>query len=175
MKLFELCLNEVFDTKIPVDNWSRDNNRLMGDINIDNEHFQVIIEIQHYNFQSNYFNFLNIAFAKIVDGKPSQELTINNKNSAKILGAIYNAIIAKTKELSAQYEIDAIVFVARDNVNKRMSIYNKMTSTMFNPFLVYKTDIPLPDGAKMTALFRDNIDPQLFKSFVEYVDTISKL
>lgn len=174
MKLFEVCINEVFDTKVPVENWRQQGNNIIGNINIDNEQFQIIIEVQHYTFQNNNFNFLNVAFTKIVNGKPSQVLTITSKNSTKILGAIYNAIADKIKELSIDYEIDAIVFVARDNVDKRMSVYNRMTSTMFNPFLIYKTDISLPKGARMTILFNKDMDSQTLNSFTEYVDSIIK-
>jgi prophage DNA circulation protein len=174
MKLFELCINEVFDTKVPVDNWIKKGDSIIGNIVIDHEQFQIIVELQHYKFNNESFNFLNIAFAKMVNGIPSQLLTITSKNSSKILGAIFNAVSEKTKELSDLFNIKAIVFVARDNVSKRMSVYNRMASNMFSPFSVSKTNIPLPKGGRMAALFRDNIDPQLLKSFIEFVDSLQK-
>lgn len=167
-----LCLNEVFDTKIPVENWKIVDNTIIGALIIDNEQFNIILEVQTFNFNNINFNFLNVAFAKIVNGKSTQELSLTSKNSSKILGAIFNAISDKIKELSSQYDIDAVVLVARDNVNKRMSLYNKMASNMFNPFNISKTDIPLPNGGRMTALFKQNFDPPTLKLFIEYVDSI---
>lgn len=174
MKLIEIQLDEVYNTKIPVERWTTNDNSVVGDIIIDGERFQIMIELLHYSFNSNRFSFLNIAFAKIISGAPSQELTITSKNASKILGAIFNAASDKVKELSNQYDIKAIVFVARDNVEKRMSVYNKMTSNLFNPFTMSKTNIPLPNGGKITALFHKSFDLNTVDSFVKYVDSLIK-
>lgn len=167
-----VCVNEVFDTKIPVESWKIVGNTITGDLIIDTEQFNIILEIQTFTFNNNTFDFLNVAFAKIVNGKPTQDLIITSKNSSKLLGAIFNAISDKIKELSAQYDVDAVVLVARDNVDKRMSLYNKIASNMFNPFTVSKTDIPLPNGGKMTALFRKSFDKQTLDMFIKYVNSL---
>lgn len=166
-------VNEVFDTKIPVENWIKKGNSIIGNMFIENEQFHVIIELQHYNFNNKQFNFLNIAFAKILEnGEPTQLLSLTNKNSSKILGVIYNALSSKIKELSNKLDIKAITFVARDNVDKRMSLYNRMTSNLFNPFTSYKQNIPLSNGAKMTILFSGYLDSLDYDSFIKYVDSL---
>lgn len=57
---------------------------------------------------------------------------------------------------------------------KLFEICLKMASNMFSPFSISKTNIPLPGGAKMTALFRNNINQELLQDFIKCVDGVSK-
>lgn len=164
MKLADLdvfALNEVFDTKIPVEHWIRMPGVDIGKITIDNEQFQIIVEQNHYSFDNHTINFLNVAFEKIVDGQPSQQLVLTSKNSSKILGAVMNA----ASDAVNRYDVDAIVFVATDNTEQRMRVYNKMVSNLLSPFRTYKQNINLPNGGKMTLLLKDRIDKQLMAAF----------
>jgi hypothetical protein len=147
------ALNEVFDTKIPIENWIHLPDADIGQITIDNEQFQIVIEQNHYSFDGRTINFLNIAFEKIDNGQPSQQLVLTSKNSSKILGAIMNSAVDAVK----RYNVDAVVFVANDNVEKRMRVYNKLASNILSPFQVYKRDIILPYGGRMTILLRNTL------------------
>lgn len=166
-----MLLNEIFDTKIPVEQWRRDGYREIGIIHIDGEEFHIILEERHYTFQDKTLNFINTAFAKIVNGRRSQRLVVSSKNASRILGAIYNAVIGK---INPRNDIDAIVFVARDNVAKRMSLYNQMTSNMFNPFTDVIENIPLPEGAKATILLKHTVDHDMVEAFKQHLAILNK-
>lgn len=166
-----MLINEIFDTRIPVNQWTRQGNTEVGILDIDGEEFHIILEERHYTFQSRVLNFINAAFAKIVDGKQSQKLVGSSKYAGKILGAIFHAVTDKVK---SRDDIDAIVFVARDNVTKRMSLYNQMASNMFNPFTDVIRDVPLPEGGKMTILLKNIVDKDLVSAFEEYLTTLEK-
>ncbi|MGI0075802.1 MAG: hypothetical protein ACREAU_00155, partial [Nitrosopumilaceae archaeon] len=63
---------------------------------------------------------------------------------------------------------------ARDNVEKRMSIYNGMTSNMFNPFTNVIRDVPLPGDGKMTILLKNILDKNIINAFKQYLITLNK-
>ena len=169
-----LNLAEVYNTKIPVDNWFRDGNSNFGFIDISGEKFKIIIEELNYSFNSKTFNFLNVAFSKIVNGIETQNLTASSKNPSKILGAIFNAIADKLANIDSS-NIDAIVFVARDNVNKRMSIYNRMSSNLLNPFNNVLQDVKIPNGGRMTILLNSKLSTDETNNFINHLKTLEKI
>lgn len=178
-----MLLNEIFDTKVPVEQWRRVGHKDIGRIHIDEEEFHIILEESHYKFEDKTIktiNFINAAFAKIVDGpKLREDPLITSKNAAKVLGAIYNAIIFKMNGRDDSEPlfvggIEAIVFVARDNVTERMDLYNRMTSNMFNPFTDVIENVHLPDGGRMTILLKNTIRGNLAEAFKQHLTTLNK-
>ena len=115
-----LRIDEVMDTRIPVDRWYQDGSSLVGDINIDNEDYQIIIDSIHYPIDGSIKTAINVAFNKVINGKVVHTLTYDTKSSSKVFGAILNAVMDKIN----QYHYDAVVFGATNDIEKRMKLYN---------------------------------------------------
>lgn len=157
--LFEIVINvnEVFDTKISPDKWEQRNNQLVGTLSIDQTTYEIYLEPADYSIKDKTFNIINVAFAKIVNEQPDRNLSLNNKSASKIFGAIINALLEKIK----QFEYDAIVFIARDNIEKRMSLYNQIARHKGGNFLSQKENITIP-GGQATVLYNKNF-PQEYR------------
>lgn len=167
-----LVLNEIFNTKIPVDEWKQiDGETIHGYITVNNERYVIILEARTYNFNSNSVPFVSVAFAKIDEqGIMSRELTLDNKSASKVIGAITNGLYDKL----SQYDVNIIVFVARDNVQQRMRVYNYVANNLGRGFNITKQNISLPDGALATVMHNKNVDKHLILQFYEHLDTIVK-
>jgi hypothetical protein len=154
MKLDEIkpifIINEIFDTKIPVESWTHNGNESIGALTVDDDEFR--IKLEHLFYQVKTLprkEFINVTFAKSVNGEWSEKLTLDGKGASKILGAIMHAVI---DELS-NHKYDAIVFAATDNVDRRMHIYNSLAWKImkrFNDYTVLE-DVPF-NGGKLTIL-----------------------
>ena len=110
-------LFEVLDTKPDKLSWHIVDNRDVGTLIIQGEIFEVYLEPGEFG----EFSYINVSFAKIINGKPSEELVITSKSGSKIMGAIIHSL----DERLNRYETDAVIFIAIDNVEKRMSLYNR--------------------------------------------------
>lgn len=169
-----LRLNEVFDTKIPVNKWWHEDRKLVGELSIDTAIYHISLEPRTYEFQSKVYSFINITFSKIVNGEPIQTLTFdkdNPVNASKVIGAIINALYDK---LTA-YHYDAIVMIAMDNVQQRMRIYNSVAEwkgDKLGASVLY--NIPLPGGGKATILFDKSFDREVHDEFVKFVSNLKK-
>lgn len=169
-----LHLNEVFDTKIPVNKWRSQGRTLTGELNIDNAVYHISLEPSTYKFQTKIYNFINITFAKIVNGEPIQTLTFDKENPAnasKVIGAIVNALYDKL----TGYQYHAIVMAAMDNVQQRMRIYDSVArwkGAKLGASVLY--DIPLLKGGKATIIFDKNFDREAHDDFVKFVSTLKK-
>lgn len=176
MKLNELWngpihLNEVFDTKIPVDQWETvDDTRTNGYIEIDGHQFVIIIEQLHYTFNNIAVPFLNVAFAKVIDGQPNQSLTFDSTSPSKVIGAIVNGIY----DYIARSNNDILLFVARDHVERRMRIYNAIASTMVSKFNNKISNIAMPNSGEATVLYTNEVDSELITKFKNHVSTLEK-
>jgi hypothetical protein len=162
-------INEVFDTIIPVDSWTTRGETKVGHLKIDNEDYYILLEPKIFSFNNQSYNFINIAFRKMVNGEESEELTYTNIAGSKVIGAIANAMRTELKK----HEYAAIVFVATDNVDKRMAIYNNLTRKFGGDFLSCRPDVPIP-GGKMTILFNKNFSAH-HKEFEEHLKTSGKI
>lgn len=151
MKLHEitssqnLILNEILDTKIPIEKWATINDAEIGTLNIDEDEYRIIFEKFDYDVNGEIKKGLNIAFEKQEQsGGYSQKLTMDNASASKVLGAIYNACIVKLRNTT----YDAIILVAVDNLEQRMRIYNVMARRLIKilPNYSYIPDIKIPNG-----------------------------
>lgn len=168
-----LHLNEVFDTKIPVDRWWHEGEILFGELHIDDAIYHISFEPSTYSFQTKTYNFINVAFAKFINGTRVQTLTFNKGNPAnasKVIGAILNAFYEKLKD----YKFDAVTLIATDNVDQRMRIYNAIARWEAKKYGSYLPNIPLPGGGKATILFDRNFDREAHDDFVKFVGTLEK-
>ena len=145
-------LQEVFDTIIPVDKWHNIGDSIIGDITIDNSDYQIVIETFIYKFNDVDKTVINLAFDKIVDGKASGDLSLDTKSTSKVFGAILNAALQKIE----QYHCDVIVFMAANNVEKRMRVYNWIARRVAMQLGSYLLDIPVGIG-KMSMVMKAKI------------------
>lgn len=158
-------LNEVLNTVIPPDKWEQRDEVLVGTLIIDSDSYEIYLEPITYTVDDKTFDVINVAFAKIVNGKASRKLTLNNKSSSKILGAIINALYDKIK----QFKYDAIVFIARDNVEKRMTLYNRIARNKGGNFLISKENIPIINGGVATVLYDKDFPDKYMDRFEQQI------
>lgn len=166
---FIISINEMFNTKINIDSWKDNGNKRVGHIKINDADYYINLEPHDYNFNDKKINFINVSFDKLVNGTKTQELTYDNKSGSKVIGAIFNAIL---EEIS-KYEVDAIVFIALDNVEKRMRIYNSLIGKITN-FLSYKENVKLPNNSSMTIIFNNKFPINSRNEFEEHLKNIEK-
>lgn len=146
-------LFEVLDTKPDKLSWENVDGRDVGTLEVQGETFEVYLEPGKFD----EFSYINIAFAKIVNGKPSEELVLSDKSGSKVMGAIVNSIDSRLNH----YKTDAIIFIAVDNVEKRMSLYNRCIR--FSKFLKPKDvirNIKVKRGAVTIVIISDRLNTQ---------------
>lgn len=169
---FIVNINEVFDTKIPPNSWTTEvDGTKVGHLKINEADYYIRLEPKTYAFEKVTYTFINIAFTKLINGKESEKLTYDNKTGSKVLGAISNAM----RDELQKYEADAIVFIATDHVEKRMSIYNKLIREFGGKgFLSSMRNVKIPNGL-MTIIFNKKFPDKVHKSFIEHLKTLKKL
>jgi hypothetical protein len=107
--------------------WDESTSKFTADTEIRDIKIKLIIEIASFQVQEKTCTWLNIAFARIVDGEEVQTLTnTGDMNQSMIFGAVMNALTDKVSELDDKYTIDAIVLIAAAGETKRRSLYHKM-------------------------------------------------
>lgn len=173
MKLKEIAdginIVEVFNTKIPINQWrSNDPGQLLGDITIDDKQYVVILEMIAYNINNVNKTAVNIAFDRIIGNKRVTDLT-NDTFSPKIMGAIFNAALDKINE----YHFDAIVFMAINNVDKRMSFYNRIAHWLSKQYGAMIPDLPLPNGGKLTIVCNAHVSEEEVEQIKQLVNKLN--
>jgi hypothetical protein len=144
-------LFEVLDTKPDKLSWQTVDNRDIGTLIIQDEIFEIYLEPGEFGI----FSYINIAFSKMINGKPSDELVLTSKSGSKIMGAIINSL----DERLNHYEPDAVIFTAVDNVEKRMSLYNRCIR--FFKFINYKDiirNIKIKNGMVTVVIISDRLN-----------------
>lgn len=173
-------LSEVLNTRIPIEKWWHEEQTLVGELLTENNIYHILLEPRTYPFKGNTFNFINTAFAKVVNGvreygitfdKTSPTKKLDAAKTSKIVGAISNGLIDKLKD----YRYDAIVMIAENNVEQRMRVYNMVARWEINR-LGGRTlnNIPLPKGARATIIFSGAFNNEMIEDFVKYIGTLNK-
>lgn len=164
-----LILNEIYDTKAPVKAWVKDRlGNLEGEFSIGDKTFLIALEPFVYEFEQKKYKCINVSFSLMINGKESQQLTLTNRQSSKVLGAFLNNIRDKIPE----FDCDAITFMAEDNVDQRMRIYNYFARHFGQGFTERIENIENGLGKK-TVLFNNNIVNH--KDFIEFLKKKRKL
>ena len=122
-----LCFNEAFDTNFDSIDWVIEDGSYIGNGKLDNDEFILHIEPTFSKIGDLDKSWLNIAFARLVDGKPSEEI-LNIGNQSRQFGAIIKALSAKTLELTNKFHIDALVFIVKKGEEKRLSLYKRLAA-----------------------------------------------
>lgn len=159
-------LHEMFNTKVPIDKWETAGNVLIGHLTINNEHFT--IELEPFEYQGH--NAINIGFSKVLDGVRTQKLTMDSKNASSIIGAIINIADEKLNE----FQYDAVVFLASDNVKQRMRIYDIAARQVQHKFSGMIPNIPLGGGKMATVLVGKMFPKEKLEHFKQHISTLDK-
>lgn len=167
---FVISLNEVLDTKIDPKSWDHGlNNSLIGNILIDDKTFLIKLEPLTYNFNEKAYLGINVAFSLFKDGKEIETLTYDNKSGSKIIGAIINALETKVNE----YDWDFLLFIASNDIEKRMKIYNKIANWKLKGVSGdIITDIVINGNSKATIIIKDKSLPT--DEFLKFLKTKQK-
>lgn len=146
-------LDEVFNTKIPINDWHMEGNDRIGSLTINDQLFQ--IKLQPREFKG--ITFVNVAF-EVYDEQSNTwhtNATLDNKAASKVLGAIVNGMVDELNN----FDIDAIVFFANDLTDKRMRVYNSLASLKMKEFGNRKENITTNNGKLCTIIFNKKLTP----------------
>lgn len=136
-------INEILDTKIPVESWTTEGTRLIGLITIDDCQYRIRLEPFTFPVNNKLRNAVNVAFTKIINGKEEQYTTNDSGTTAsKIIGAIMNGMKSKLDE----YNFEAVTFAATNSVDQRMRIYGFIAARYGKQFGVTIPNIKIPNG-----------------------------
>jgi hypothetical protein len=119
-------LNEAFDTKFDSIEWETYSGNYQAKAVINNEEFRLYLEGSSFSVDGEPLIFLNIAFARIVDGEATQAMLNTRTNQSKQIGAVVSALTDKVEELSRTMQIDAIVFLVEAGQENRISFYKRI-------------------------------------------------
>lgn len=176
MKLSEIkatCIDirEMFEATAPI-NWSIDGDVQVGEFVLGGFIFHILLQPGFFTLPDNShtYTFLNIAFSRVVDGKDSFELTGGGPFTSKVLGIVRNGILQKVDLMN---DYDAAIFVARDNQEKRMSIYNKLAQVWMKDFGSIIKNIQTATGPVITIIMKHTNDPNS-KPFFDYLKSHKK-
>lgn len=123
-------VTEAFDTRFPSVTWKESNGMYYAQEMLKGEQFEMLIEPAQFEVNGEQIVWLNIAFAREIDGEMTTDLIGKNENTSAIFGAISNALKDKIKELDSNFEIQAIGLGVRAGEEKRIPIYKRFVSSM---------------------------------------------
>lgn len=125
---FTINLTEVLNTEVHPTWITNDEGNKIGTFELHEKKYQ--IRLEHLPLEE--FRVFHISF--FVWDNPindwSTEVTLNNKQSASIIGAIFYAI----KEEMNNQIFDGFVFGTNNNIDKRMRIYNYLVNRYIKHF-----------------------------------------
>lgn len=168
---YVMNLNEIFDTRIPVENWKQENGTLSGYITIVDEQFKIIFEPGTYPTDNYTYRLINVGFEKLIDGVYVRDIQFNSKNASSIIGAISHAIYDKLND----YEFDALVFAAVDNIEQRMRIYNTIIRNMIKDMGLYIPNIKTERGMLSVVIMKNSLAENHATELIELLTNQQKI
>lgn len=170
----EWCLNlsEALETRFEKLNWEHTDKGLRGVGLLKGEMFEVYLEPGTYELNGKTWDFINLGFAKVIDGKPDIALQGSSKNPSAIIGAITQAIESKLVD----YEYDALILGAVDKnpitVKKRLRLYGTLVtfSSLQRELPTLVRDVPI-GGGKAIVLLSSALAKAGASSFIKYIST----
>jgi hypothetical protein len=165
-------ISESLETRFDDEAWSQVGDKQVGQGYLGDEEFEVYLEPGTFTIDDFEYSLINASFAKIIDGKPSEELTLTGKSASKIVGAVANALVDRVQ----LYGMDAVIFFANDNVEDRMRVYNKVAERKWTRLgfgtAIYNID--MGDERKMTLLVDKDLSKQRLDAFIEHLKKLKK-
>jgi hypothetical protein len=157
-------LNEIFNSTVLL-TWKNEDDQMTASFAVDEKQYQCFISAGLFTFQETDLHFLNVSFSRIGnDGDQIFDITLDTKNSIKVLGAVINGISEKVKELKT----DAILLGAIDNIEQRMRIYRWVARQFAMTFGVFLEKVKVPNG-ELAMLIHNGVDKKLVNEFVVFV------
>lgn len=153
----KLDLYEIFNSTQLVA-WKMVNSILNGSFSVDGEDYVIQLEPGTYK---NY-SFINVSFHK---GNGDYELSLDTKRPAVVLGTIINGVEHKIDE----FHYDALVFSAANNIDRRMSFYNRLAQKFVKRFARIQMNVETPSG-KLTVLISKTVTKEDVDGFIKSLE-----
>lgn len=152
-------LNEMFDKIVPPGPWRTEGAKRICELNINGEEYQIQLQFVYvHNLTCVNASFL----CKDEEGKWVTQLTSKHSSPSTIMGSVSDAIF---KELS-KYDVDAVSFIAVDNIDKRLRIYNWIVDKHLKDFGNVFYDVPVGKG-RGTILVQRHVNKQHVDEFIQ--------
>lgn len=119
-------LTEAFNASFDFIEWEKFNDSMIAKAKIGDDEFRLYIEPSTFSFDGSQKIWVNVAFARVINGSVTQELINTGSNQSVQIGSIVNALRKKISELSKNFTIDAIVLIVEAGQEKRISLYKKI-------------------------------------------------
>lgn len=162
-------LNESLTTRFDTTKWKIVDGVDTGIGQLGAETFKIRLQPQTYIFKDHTYNFVNVSFSKLQNGVETEELQLNSTNASLIIGAITNGIQDRTNI----YDLDGIVFIAADNVQKRMRLYNAIARRKWAGLGTIIENVDIGGGRLLTALVSKELSP-LIHDFTAHLAGLTK-
>ncbi|MCK9369727.1 hypothetical protein M0R04_07465 [Candidatus Dojkabacteria bacterium] len=163
-------MNEIFNSTVHLI-WYNKDQSIQTNFTVNNKQYLLVIDPHTYEFGGETYSFLNINFFRILnDGTYTMDLTLDTPGVVKVLGAIVNGTYEKIKE----YQADAIILVASNNIEKRMRIYSRIAKQFVKTFGTITPIISLNGGSKAVVLLSSSMKGETKRSFIEFVKQLKK-
>lgn len=166
-------LHETLNARFDDEAWEQVGNRQVGTTLLGDETFKIVLEPISYPLDGITYRAINVAFQKLIDGQPSEDLQWTSRNASQVVGAITNALLERV----ALFDFDAVIFVAADNVEKRMKIYNQVARRKWvqQGLGTSLESIDLGDGRKATVLLSKELARHKQDAFIDRLKALKKL
>jgi hypothetical protein len=166
-------LHETLNARFDDEAWHQEGRNQVGIATLGDETFKIILQPVSYPLDGITYRAINAAFQKIVNGRPSEDLQWNSKNASQVVGAITNALLERV----ALYDFDAVIFMASDNIEKRMQVYNQIARRRWSQEGLGTSieNVEVGDGRRATILLSKELARYKADAFVDHLRTIKKL
>jgi hypothetical protein len=161
-----IVINEAFDSKFQKITWKQEGVKFTADAELDGEEFRLIIETLAFKTSASRHTWLNLAFARIVNGEATQELISTGKNQSKVFGSVLNGLKDKVQAIDNEYQIDALVLIVANGEEKRLSLYEKMLTHASLFGLGWKLSLRVKLSNSIALVATNKIDKQLQNAVV---------
>ena len=148
--------------------WKHFNGGLKGRFTTPDFEYYVNFEPFDYDFNNKIYKCVNVSFEVIVNGVPTTDLT-PTKYSNQVMGTIQNSLSEKL----IQFDIDAVLFIAADNIERRMSLYGRMADKFAKQFGKVYRNIRLEKGEAI-AILANRIPSQDQEKIKKFADDKNK-
>lgn len=167
---YVMDLHEIFNTRVPVDRWQQEEGVLVGYITISNEQFKILLEPGKYTTDHYTYAFINAGFEKLVNGAYTRDMQFDSKNASGIVGAISHAIHDKLLD----FDFDALVFAAVDNIEQRMRIYNTIIRNALKGMGSHIPNIKTDNGMISIVVMKNSPGADHIGELIEHLKVVQK-
>jgi hypothetical protein len=127
-ELFSEAINvsEAFDTRFDKIEWEFFGSAHHAAAYLGPDKFRVYVEPALFTVGTSLKVWLNVVFAREVDGQLVQDLINTKTPQSRQLGAIVNALTDKISEITREVDVDAVALIVEKGQEKRISFYKRI-------------------------------------------------